>query len=379
MYRLGHTGITLSTCGMLAIAVLLTTTVMGAGVAAMPTDLSPVGGAAGQQTEGQSQNQSGPAVEFANQTTNGSTVTVQSVTLSQPGFVTVHTSAYTDDLVGAAESVIVVSRCLPAGQYRSLTLNVSNAPPGNPSGLNRSRLNGSQRLTVTLAADTNENRRYDYVRSFSETDSLVTSNGSVVRDSARVHVPTPPPQTASVVFRNQTLQNHTLTVSKVRLPRGGFVIAHNASYRQRGNAVTSAVALSRYLPPGTYTNVTLRVAPGAITRTQVVTVRPSLDTNVNQQYDFVRSDGFRDVAYETVNRSEVITASARVHVPVPERATSPVRSPRRIPSTPAAGNETSGGDGVPGGLETGLGSDVGGLLVILAVGGGLILVIRVIR
>ena len=379
MYRHGYTGIRLFACGVIAIAVTFSTTAVGAGVAATHVDLSPVGGAAGQQTEGQSQNQSGPAVEFANQTTNGSTVTVQSVTLSQPGFVAVHTSAYTDGLVGAAESVIAVSRYLPASQYRNLTLDISNAPPGNPHGLNRSRLNSSQRLTVTLTADTNANRRYDYMRSFSETDTLVTSNGSVVRDLARVHVPKPSPQTASVVFRNQTLQNHTLTVSKARLPRGGFVIVHNASYRWTGDAVRSAVALSRYLSPGTYTNVSLRVVPGALAQTQVVTVRPSLDTNDNQQYDFVRSGGFRDVAYETVNRSGVITVSARVRVPAPEHATSPVRSPTRTSSTSAAGDETSEGDNSPSDLETGLGSGIGGLLVILAVVGGLILVIRVVR
>jgi hypothetical protein len=369
-----------------------------AGAADEGTPAADLDGQPGQAQSGANTSQSNASsvnatVEIANQTTNGSTVTVQSVTLAQPGYVALHTSAYTDGLVGPSESVIAVSRYLPAGQYHNLTIDVSNAPPGNAPGLNRSRLNSSQRLTVTLVSDTTENRRYDYVRSFTENDTLATRNGSVIQDAARVRVPTPPRQTASVVFQNQTLQNNTLTVATARLPRGGFVIAHNASYQRTGDALTSAVAISRYLPPGNYTNVSLRVVSGALTQTQVVTVRPSLDTNDNQQYDFIQSGGFQDVAYETVNRSGVITDPAQVRVPTsdertqpqPPAQTPPTRSATATPTPTSSATATPTTADLSGDAEGGsdglFGGDFGVVEVIgiLALALGVILVAREVR
>jgi membrane-bound metal-dependent hydrolase YbcI (DUF457 family) len=366
---LANTG--LFAIGALAVAVVLVTTVVGVGFGGVPAAISPVGAVDAQATPGM-QNGSGqnttPAVEIRNQTSSGETVTVQRVTLSQPGFVAIHTSSYADGLVGPNESIIAVSQRLAAGTHRNVTVDVSNAPPGNAPGLNRSQLNETTTLAATVYGDTNGNVQLDSVRSLGENDTLVIQNGSVVRDAARVRVPSPPRRTASVAFRNQTLQNDTLTVAQARLPRGGFLIAHNASYQRTGDALTSAVAISRYLPPGNYSNVTLNVAPGALAESQTVTIRPSLDTNNNQQYDFVISDGFQDVAYETVNRSNVITAPAQVRVPgSSQQPPTTARSPTtRAPSTPAAGSETDG-----------FGSFIWLVgIVILGVVGGVILVIR---
>jgi membrane-bound metal-dependent hydrolase YbcI (DUF457 family) len=217
--------------GALAVAVVLVTTVMGFGIGGAPAAVSPVGAVDAQETpgaqNGSGQNTTTPAVKIRNQTNSGGTVTVQRATLSQPGFVAIHTSSYADGLVGPNESIIAVSQRLAAGTHRNVTIDVSNAPPGNAPGLNRSQLNETTTLAATVYADTNDNVRLDSVRSLGENDTLVTANGSVVRDSARVRVPSPPRRTASVVFRNQTLQNDTLTVAKARLPRGGFLIAHN--------------------------------------------------------------------------------------------------------------------------------------------------------
>jgi membrane-bound metal-dependent hydrolase YbcI (DUF457 family) len=370
--RLANTG--LFAIGALAVAVGLIATVVGVGFGGVPAAVSPVGAVDAQETSG-TQNGSGqnttPAVEIRNQTSSGETVTVQRVTLSQPGFVAIHTGSYADGLVGPNESIIAVSQRLAAGTHRNVTIDVSNAPPGNAPGLNRSQLNETTTLAATVYGDTNGNVRLDSVRSLGENDTLVIQNGSVVRDSACVRVPSPPRRTASVAFRNQTLQNDTLTVAQARLPRGGFLIAHNESYRRTGNALTNAVAISRYLPPGNYSNVTLDVAPGALENSQTVTVRPSLDTNNNQRYDFVTSDGFQDVAYETLNRSGVITDPARVHVPGSSQQTpaSPLSPTARAPSTPAAGSETGG-----------FGSFIWLVgIAVLGVAGGVILVVRRMR
>ena len=370
---LGNTG--LFAGGVVAIAVVLSLTVGGAAVAGMPADLSPVGAVDAQETPG-TQNDSGqnatttPTVEIRNQTSSGATVTIQRATLSQPGFVAIHTSSYADGLVGPNESIIAVSQRLSTGTHHNVTIDVSHAPPGNAPGLNRTQFNQTTTLVATVYGDTNRNERLDSVRSLGENDTLVTENDNVVRDAARVRVPTPPRRTASVTFRDQTPQNGTLTATKARLPRGGFLIAHNESYRRTGDALTSAVAISRYLPPGNHSSVTLSVKQGALDESQTVTIRPSLDTNNNQQYDYVTSDGFQDVAYETVNRSGTITDLAQVRVPASEQTPATARPPTsRSPSTPAADSNTGG----PGSSIWIVG------IVVLGLAGGVILAVRRVR
>jgi membrane-bound metal-dependent hydrolase YbcI (DUF457 family) len=265
-------------------------------------------------TQPQNTTSTNATVSFSNQTTNGSSVTVERATLAQPGFVAIHTSSYADGLVGPNESIIAVSQRLSAGTHHNVSVNISHAPPGNAPGLNRSRVNGTSTLAATVYGDTNRNKQLDSVRSLGENDTLITRNGSVVRDTARVRVPTPPRQTASVAIDNQTLRNNTVVVERARLPDGGFVVALNASYQRSGDPLASVVGVSDYLSSGKHTNVTLDVSPGALGRTQVVTIQPARDTNGNQRYDYVRSQGFRDVAYEnrSGSQSRVVTASALV-------------------------------------------------------------------
>src|SRR5699024_1061778 len=43
--------------------------------------------------------------------------------------------------------------------------------------------------------------------------------------------------------------------------------------------------------------------------------RPALDTNGNHRYDFVRSGGFADVAYETPNHSMIVNDTVFVRSP----------------------------------------------------------------
>jgi membrane-bound metal-dependent hydrolase YbcI (DUF457 family) len=336
--------------GVLAIVAVLVATVPGAVFGAgIPADLSPVGVAGAQDSgannsSGQNTTSTAQTVEIRNQTNSGDTVTVRRATLSQPGFVAIHTSSYADGLVGPNESIIAVSQRLAAGTHHNVTVDVSNAPPGNAPGLNRSQLNQTTTLGATVYGDTNDNVRLDSVRSLGENDTLVTTNGSVVRDSARVRVPSPPRQTASVAVENQTLDSGTLTVEQARLPDGGFLVVRNESYRQTGDSLTSVAATSKYLEPGNHTNVTLDVRPGALRRVQVVTVQPARDTNNNQQYDFVRSGGFQDVAYETLNRSDTIKDTARVRAPGSGQTVQPASSTLEQPATTVSPQTTASGD-----------------------------------
>ena len=263
------------------------------------------------------------SVEVVNQTSNGSTVVIERATLPEGGFITIHESAYINGPAAADSSIIAVSQHLDAGTHRNVTIEVSNAPPANYPGLNRSRLNASQTIATVAYRDTNGNQRFDFVRSVGSTDGAYTSGGSEASDTAGVTIPRSekPRPTASVAFTDQTIRNGTLVVEQVRLPQGGFLVAHNESYQRTGDPMTSAVGLSGYVPPGNHSNITLDVLPSALNRSQTVTVRPAMDTNDNQRYDYVRSNGFQDVAYSTRNQSATVEATAQVSVPGTSTAT----------------------------------------------------------
>jgi membrane-bound metal-dependent hydrolase YbcI (DUF457 family) len=361
--------------GVLALAGVFLATAPGVGLLGAPASLSPVDIAAGQSTN--ATNTTNATVAFANQTTNGTNVTIESATLPEGGFIAIHSSGYTTGGASAQSSVIATSEYLEPGEHTNVTVEVSNAPPGNYPGLNRSRLNSSGPLTAMVHRDTNGNGQMDYVRSFGANDTAYSgSEGPPVADSAGITVPTTTEPAASVTFRNQTLQNGTLVVEEARLPDGGFLVIQNESYQQTGDALTSSVGLSGYLPPGNHTNVAIELLPGALDHTQTVTVRPSRDTNSNQRYDYIRSDGFRDVAYTTSNRSGVVTDSAMVRVPDSERLTQ-TQTPGSTPAKTAASTESSattvaqGETGGSSGLFDGLGPLL--LLALLAVVVGVIL------
>jgi membrane-bound metal-dependent hydrolase YbcI (DUF457 family) len=358
--------------GVLVLAGVFLVTAPGVGLFGAPATLSPVDIAAGQ-----SANTTNATVAFANQTTNGSNVTIESATLPEGGFIAIHSSGYTTGGASATSSVIATSEHLEAGEHTNVTVEVSNAPPGNYPGLNRSRLNSSGPLTAMVHRDTNGNEQMDYVASFGANDTAYSgSEGRPVVDSAGITAPTTKEPIASATFRNQTLQNGTLVVEEARLPDGGFLVAHNESYQRTGDALTSSVGLSGYLPPGNHTNVTVELLPGALNRTQIVTVRVSRDTNSNQRYGYIRSDGFRDVAYTTSNRSGVVTDSATVRVPGPDRLTR-TQTPGSTPTKTAASTESStttvaqGETGGSSGLFDGLGPLL--FLALLAVVAGIVL------
>ena len=304
--------------GILAITIVVITAIPSVSVIPATSGYSPVDVAASQP-----QSQSNTTVEITNQTSNGSTVTIRRATLPEGGFIAIHESGYIDGAEPADSSIIAVSKNLSAGTHRNITVEISNAPPGNFPGLNRSRLSASQTVVAVAYRDTNGNGRFDFVRTVGSSDAAYTSGGAPTSDVASVTIPRSeqPRTTASVTFADQTMRNNTLVVKRARLPDGGFIVAHNENYRRTGDPLTSAVGLSRYLPPGNHSNITVDVLPSALNRSQTVTVRPAMDTNDNQRYDYVRSDGFQNVGYSARNQSMTVAATAQVSIPGGANAT----------------------------------------------------------
>ncbi|WP_049996177.1 DUF7282 domain-containing protein [Halococcus sediminicola] len=320
MYRRGHTAIrrVLLGLGVLALIGVLFATV-SAGPIGVPTDLSPVDVAAGQST-----NVTNATVTFANQTSNGTNVTVEGATLPKGGFIVIHSSGYTTGGASAESSVIATSKYLKPGNYSSVTIDISNAPPGNYPGLNRSRLNASGPLTAMVHRDTDGNKRMDFVASVGANDTAYASDGSPITDSAGITVPTEIREQASVTVRSQTLQGDSLTVERARLPDSGFLVIHNKSYLSSESApLESAVGVSSYLEVGQHKGVSVPLLDGAAEEDQTLVAVPYRDTNGNQRYDYIASDGFQDTAYEnwTGNQSVIVNDTAGVTVEDTESVT----------------------------------------------------------
>jgi hypothetical protein len=124
------------------------------------------------------------SVTFEDQTTDGKTANILSVTLTEGGYVAVHDSSLLDGKV--IESVIGVSGALDAGTHENVEVALFEGVPGTTYEM--SRLTGDQTLIAMAHRDTNDNATYDFVKSQGEKDDPYTKNETPVTDKARLTV-----------------------------------------------------------------------------------------------------------------------------------------------------------------------------------------------
>jgi hypothetical protein len=123
---------------------------------------------------------------------------------------------------------------------------------------------------------------------------------------------------ASVTFSEPVFDGTNITVDSVTVPDGGFIAIHDSSLLD-GEVIGSVIGASAYLEPGTHDNVsvTLFNVSGAtfddtsLTEGDTLIAMPHLDTNDNETYDFVATDGEADGPYvadgEAIVDSGVVT------------------------------------------------------------------------
>jgi hypothetical protein len=123
--------------------------------------------------------------------------------------------------------------------------------------------------------------------------------------------------TASVDLRPSPTDGRVVFVDSVSVSNGGFVTIHDESLVD-GDAVGSVVGVSEYLPPGTHEDVAVRLfdVPGATYDRQFDRLEPGehtltamvhLDSDRDEQYDFVTSGGEVDGPYQV--DGEPVTAT----------------------------------------------------------------------
>ncbi|NHN40899.1 PGF-CTERM sorting domain-containing protein [Halorubellus sp. JP-L1] len=229
-------------------------------------------------------------VSMADQSSDGRTVVVEDVDLSEGGFVTIHDSSlFAGETFGSA---IGTSEYLEAGHHEAVTVT----------------LDESVRSTATLVPmahrDTNENEQYDFLTSEGSDDGPYVANGSAVVDTARVSVQ------AVLETSDQETNGSTVTIDSVTLHEGGFVTIHDASVTE-GAVFESVRGTSEYLGPGTHENVTVEL-DSALSENATIVPMVHRDTNENEQYDFLTSEGAEDGPYVAAGGAVVTTSQVTV-------------------------------------------------------------------
>jgi PGF-pre-PGF domain-containing protein len=114
------------------------------------------------------------AVSFSAQSSDGTSVTVDSVRMDDGGFVTMHDSSLLDgDAVG---SVVGVSEYLAPGSYDNVVINLD------------SKLTADQTLIAMPHRDTNDNEQYDFVDTSGGEDPPYTDSDGAITDAAEATV-----------------------------------------------------------------------------------------------------------------------------------------------------------------------------------------------
>ncbi|WP_411964241.1 hypothetical protein [Haloferax sp. YSMS24] len=245
------------------------------------------------------------SVQFDDQVSNGTEVTVSNVTLSEGGFIAIHDGSGT---------IIGVSGYLGPGTTESITVTLVEPLMANAT------------LTAMPHLDTNDNQQLDFITSGGAEDGPYTANGDPVTDDADVTLETEEPTTeeptteeptteeptteepteeptASVQFDDQSTSGVAVLIASADLSEGGYIVIHDES--------GDVLGASGYLPPGEQQNVAVTLDE-QLSEDATLTAMAHLDSNDNQQFDFVTSSGSDDGPYTA--DGEPVTDDANVTV-----------------------------------------------------------------
>lgn len=161
------------------------------------------------------------SVTFEDQTTDGSSVTVASVTMSDGGFVAIHDSTLLDgDALG---SVVGVSDVLDAGTHEDVAITLFQGVPG--AGFDQTALQEDETLIAMPHFDSNDNGTYDFVSSEGADDGPYTGDDGAITDDAMVTVEDEQPSTERFVAE---LSGEDHGIDTRASGRAEFVADHDA-------------------------------------------------------------------------------------------------------------------------------------------------------
>ena len=201
------------------------------------------------------------AIAFANQTTNGTAVTVESVTLPDGGYVGLHRGPY--NASNATSSAIGATGHLEAASYENVTVAVGTVP-----GVNATEPNRRVRLSAVAHTDSDGDRRFQYVSSNGSEDEPYVEGGAV-NATALVTVETPPDTTTPTGNATTTPADTNTT------PAANATTTPEAATTANQNTTATATTVSATTTPAgattTPANTTVPANTTTVQRTSSVT------------------------------------------------------------------------------------------------------------
>jgi PGF-CTERM protein len=212
--------------------------------------------------------QSAATVQFSSQTTGGHAVTVDSVTLPEGGFVTIHDATVTEGQT--LQSVVGTSAYLPPGTHEDVTVTLTD--PLSADG-----------TYVAMPHTDDGDRVYEFVSANANADGPYTADGAAVVDTANLTV------SATLSASAQPTDGESVVVDRVELSQPGFVVVHDETLASEGDAVGSVVGASDRLSAGVHEDV--RVTLDESVDAQTVVAMAHVDSDDDGAYEFPDADG----------------------------------------------------------------------------------------
>lgn len=121
------------------------------------------------------------------------------------------------------------------------------------------------------------------------------------------------PEDASVMLSDQESEDGmSAVVDEVALPEGGFVAIHDETLLTEEDPIGSNVGVSEYFEAGMHEDVEVDLDREIETEGETLIAMPHMDTNDNEEYDFVTSEGEDDGPY--TDDDEAVVDDAEVTV-----------------------------------------------------------------
>ena len=227
------------------------------------------------------------STSISDQTSGGQTVVVENVYLPEGGFVAIHDASVNSGGADVLTSVRGTSGYLEAGNHSNVTVALDEP------------LEEDQTLVAMPHRDTNDDRKYSFVASGGEEDGpSTTEEGDIVVDTANVTA------SATVTMSDKQTDGSTVVVDRTELADGGFIAVHDSSLLD-GATLDSVVGVSGYLGAGVHEDVRVEL-DDELDEEDTLIPMPHRDTNDNEQYDFVDSNGSEDGPFVNADGGAVV-------------------------------------------------------------------------
>ena len=145
------------------------------------------------------------------------------------------------------------------------------------------------------------------------TETETPEGGQPVVDTATIDAVGDNAPATNLEFSDQSSDGTTVTVDRVTLYRGGYLVIHDTEELADGDTIDSILGHSTYLAPGTYEDVEITLAQPLDLENETgvnVTAMPHFETNENLVFDFAISFGSEDGPY--LENGSAVTQAADV-------------------------------------------------------------------